>query len=756
MGSNSLFEYNKILNQLKTYTNIPQDLITSFRHFSLLIYRSDQQNRFSEPMLWIGIYIALASLVCTLAMVADLVHGIRNRKLWFPCKYFTLNAASLSVIAVAVKLPMDLNNSMPGRMDLDAKIGSMAFMCTMMANLLPSLATMDNKELLTNIVALGVLVITLVVNVCIQINTGLLSLYKHQEKLYETTAEARDQSPYLYAYIHRFGIGATFYVGMLLMLLIIYACSSIAILKSKQILNSKYQEGHETTLKDLESAGSLTVDKLKQHVRNYWIMAGTSSPRFVTACAVTTSASGVICACSAAISFLMMHLTIGYLREYKSDYKWSMLVIFITQFIGALLGTIAPLFRCFADLSFNLSIKWTWNHINVFKVESYWSQKLCDWKHSSIPFSVSSRKRKIIIQNLVSIILSICIGFQKMVVVACKMIALIPIFFVICVLYCTRCWKWMKAMFSSGLIVLVNKPNQLDKFKDLRRFILTFQDDIELAERTLKGITKSVNRVIRKAQKQQPINLMKLLEKCSGFKGVGEYDSLHVTPEDHLNCWSLTLVTLTTVAVSLPDIPKKIIDRLLSSVSEGLVYVTFVEETFNASDDYVSIQKAAKSLWLEVEVYHKWLGNELRKLAPQVKTAKQILECFRDTAENMTSEVESLDICAISMHRTTRAIVLSYHTTIDEISQEELFSELSSMIADILAACLTNLPQVIAMKCHTDVIEKREESVRAAAQLLGETMQIINTLQDHQLPSLNTDELPFIDKWRAYLKHPFI
>ncbi|MFS7961007.1 hypothetical protein Hanom_Chr08g00709731 [Helianthus anomalus] len=51
------------------------------------------------------------------------------------------------------------------------------------------------------------------------------------------------------------------------------------------------------------------------------------------------------------------------------------------------------------------------------------------------------------------------------------------------------------------------------------------------------------------------------------------------------------------------------------------------------------------------------------------------------------------------------------------------------------------------MKCHMSVIAKMEESVQAATQLLGETMQIINSLQDRQLPSLNPDELPFIDKW---------
>ncbi|KAI3508038.1 hypothetical protein L1887_23037 [Cichorium endivia] len=92
--------------------------------------------------------------------------------------------------------------------------------------------------------------------------------------------------------------------------------------------------------------------------------------------------------------------------------------------------------------------------------------------------------------------------------------------------------------------------------------------------------------------------------------------------------------------------------------------------------------------------------------------------------------------------------------TLHHINQEEPFAQSSSMIADILVACLTNLPQVIAMKCHVSVIEKRETSVHTAAQLLGETMKIINTLKERHLPNLNPDEWAYIEKWRACLTHP--
>lgn len=237
-----------------------------------------------------------------------------------------------------------------------------------------------------------------------------------------------------------------------------------------------------------------------------------------------------------------------------------------------------------------------------------------DLLHSSVPFPSSSRKCKIVIQHLKILNLSICIGFQKTVVVACKIIAVIPILiavipvlFVICIKYCIRRWKGLKAMFSAPSIVLGQDPAQPGIDTDLRQYGLQLQEDIEFAERTLKGISKSVNRLIRKAEKQQPKNLMKLLAESRGFEGVGKFD---LPSAEYLNCWSLPLVTLTSIAMSLPDIQKIKVDCLVSGVSEGLVYVKLVEESLNATNDHVSIQKAAKTLWVEVEVYHKWLGNK--------------------------------------------------------------------------------------------------------------------------------------------------
>ncbi|KAM0042911.1 hypothetical protein Hdeb2414_s0010g00335241 [Helianthus debilis subsp. tardiflorus] len=149
-----------------------------------------------------------------------------------------------------------------------------------------------------------------------------------------------------------------------------------------------------------------------------------------------------------------------------------------------------------------MSIIWIWNHIRVFKVESYCTQKLSDWKQSSIPMKLSSRRCKIFVHDLKVLSLSFCIGFQKMIVIACKMIAFIPIFIAIGFLSCFHCWKWLKVMFGASYNVSVETTTQLQHKKNLSQYVLQLQDDMELAERILTRISKSVNRLIQTAESQ--------------------------------------------------------------------------------------------------------------------------------------------------------------------------------------------------------------------------------------------------------------
>ncbi|KAM0020692.1 hypothetical protein Hdeb2414_s0025g00669881 [Helianthus debilis subsp. tardiflorus] len=413
-------------------------------------------------------------------------------------------------------------------------------------------------------------------------------------------------------------------VALLLLLLIILVSSSLAILKSKQIIELKYQEVHEKELIDnLHSTGKLlTVEKLHQQVSKYWIMAGSGSPQFISACSVTTTASRVICV----LTFLLHALTVLWTialcedpvtnptKPYDSAYNRSTLGIFIVQYIGIILGTVAPFVRCFASLSFKLSIK------SMFKVEKYWFQKLLEWNYGSISlpllsisFPFGKHKSKVVIRTLKNVVLNFCIILQVVVVVVCKVIVLVPFPLTICL----RCLKWLfRAVFSSA-----GKTNENT---EQRKYVLQVGNENQLADSTLKRLLRSLSELIKKSEKKEPKSLLNLIKENpnKNFQGVRMFDKddhhVQCSPSkvEYQDCWSLTVVTLTTIAITLPNIEKVKLDNLLKSVRQGLQYVTLVEETL---DVHVSIQNAAKILWEEVDFRHKWLGNKLKKIASQVK-----------------------------------------------------------------------------------------------------------------------------------------
>ncbi|GJW43289.1 hypothetical protein Tco_0072088 [Tanacetum coccineum] len=70
----------------------------------------------------VGLYVCAASLVCILAMAADTFQGFRQGKLWFPCRFFSLNTSSITVIAIAMKLlPVDLTTIKPNNNGIESK-----------------------------------------------------------------------------------------------------------------------------------------------------------------------------------------------------------------------------------------------------------------------------------------------------------------------------------------------------------------------------------------------------------------------------------------------------------------------------------------------------------------------------------------------------------------------------------------------------------------------------------------------------------
>ncbi|KAJ0914578.1 hypothetical protein HanPSC8_Chr06g0240171 [Helianthus annuus] len=729
---------------------------------------SEIEGKYSTPMVLIGIYISTASLFCILAMALDLLYGFRNRKFWFPSKYFSLNAASITVIAVTMKLPVDLTSPMPGQIDHVVKLGCLAFMCTMMSNFMPSLGSMDNKSLVANVTGLSIFVITMIANTVIQIRTHAVD--PHYFVI-------------LPLFISSFKVISYISMCMLLFLLIILISSAITIPHSKKILEFKYQDARKINLNDQhpQENQNSTVEELRRLVKRYWVMAETGSPQFVVASNPLSSASGIICACSMCMYiFMVCQLVWWQYRSasspyynpsqyplYGSVYSWSMFVIGITQFTGTIVGSVGPIFRCFTVLSFKSFANQNRKHFLVFKVEKHWTQKLYEWKECHVSFLSGSRRARVLLHNSKNHILRFCIGFQKVIVVSCKIIGLIPIVVIIFIIYGSYYLKSVKAKLFTPP-PMASSSDQTDE--DLSNYVLLLEDNVRLAEKTMKGISDSMNRLIQKAEKKQHNNLLKLLEESVAFDGVVKFDTDQIPSllsVEQVNTWSLPIISLTCIAIVIQDIHKDRVDNLFKSVSEGLLYTHLVEESLNRESMYVNIRRESVKLWHEVEDRCKWLGTTLERSAYVGKTPAKIIKLFAHKAEGIVDEFNTSTngehmeeglppkvIVANSMYRTAQTIIHTYQSNNLEINEDELFTRLLGMIADIFSACLTNIPRVVTMRCQESAIEKREDSVLAAIDLLGRTTEIIKRLETRDLPNMDPDKMGFIDEWRLHLKQP--
>ncbi|KAI3739548.1 hypothetical protein L2E82_29957 [Cichorium intybus] len=159
--------------------------------------------------------------------------------------------------------------------------------------------------------------------------------------------------------------------------------------------------------------------------------------------------------------------------------------------------------------------------------------------------------------------------------------------------------------------------------EDLSNYVLLLEDNMELAERTLKRISNSVNRVIQKAEKEQDKNLLKFLEKSIGFEGVENFDIHQVRPILSIevpNIWSLPIITLTCIAIALPNIGKEETTNLFKCVGEDILVACFTNIprviTMKCHESAIekreaSVEAAAKLLGRTTEIIKRLEFNDL-------------------------------------------------------------------------------------------------------------------------------------------------
>lgn len=103
---------------------------------------------------------------------------------------------------------------------------------------MPSLGIMENTELFSNIIALGILVITVVVNVGIQLGTGVIYIFWKEH---------------------------AFIMFIMLVMLLILSFSALPVPTTKHYLEKKYKKKHEIAQKEsLSETDTIALEKLKK------------------------------------------------------------------------------------------------------------------------------------------------------------------------------------------------------------------------------------------------------------------------------------------------------------------------------------------------------------------------------------------------------------------------------------------------------------------------------------------------------------
>ncbi|XP_031127820.1 uncharacterized protein LOC116029915 [Ipomoea triloba] len=695
----------------------------------------EKKNNSAVPI--IGWYVAFASGLCITAMLLNLFTG----------KYFSLNATWLTLLAVATKLTGDLTTPM-SPWDNNSKCSSTVFLTFAMGNSFTSLGSMNDTHILTNLTALSILVATVIVDLCIQLHTHVIDSTLSMEIIFE--------------------------IILLFCMFITIVCSALALPAIKKRAESRYQKLAASDEKQCRH----TVEELRLSITKYWVMAASGSPPSLMKRLVTFAFTCIICVCSSLISYLGAGDRYKYWGCYKeSDYKGSVLGILGSQSIHVFpIPLIMIIF-----LIRTLGYKYKGNGIKIskeeFAIEPYWTEKLVEWRQSSILVGLGhTRDIRKFFHKIEGLVFTFCIRLQIMIVICCKFCYVLSFYFMLPLLllvnplgklinYCTGKLSRKKK---------VSNDQREQEAVDHNCFVILLEGEKNFPERILREIINGMDKHVQRGKEHCSQSLLNLLNQSfffsgvvASFSGVVAFDSYRVPSllsGEPPNCWTLPIVTLTSIAIAIPNIANKHVDWLVNTITIGLRYASLID-ALDEKCGLKNIKNASDFVWVGVELHRKWLDMDLERKTGEISSAKDIIQDLVDVSKGIVRKFNSKEnrmivenplywpanvLAANSMYRITRTILLYYGD--GECHAEELFRKLICMIADILAACLTNLPNMIYTKCINSAIEDRLESVRDAAIMFGETEDILKCFEERNLSSVGPSQPLCIDEWRGWIE----
>nr|GMC80943.1 uncharacterized protein LOC109157637 [Ipomoea batatas] len=645
-----------------------------------------------SPMPIIGVYVAAASMACSFAMFLNscltFINSFPKFNVRFSGNFFPLNATWLTLLAVATKLAADLTTPKSFYLDNQAKIMNTVFLTVAMGNFFPSLGSMNNADILTNLTALSILVITVVVDLYIQLRFHLFDRLSSSVIIIQ--------------------------IALLFCTWMTIVCTGLAVPAIKKRAESKYQKLVSDERQRQMEAGQqhYRVEELRLSITKYWVMAATGSPQLLMKRLVTFVYTNIICLFSGFISFrsLFDGVRNGFnsaSRRNQSEYKSSINLILLSQYYVTLpTVVIATIFMISV-----VGYKYENNGIRISReevtIESYWTEKLVEWRQRSILIKFKRRTLKKLIHNIKSLILTLGILIQTLNVMWCK-------------------------LFHKKKVSNDKRTPEVD----LNCFVILLEGEKQFPKKLLRGIINRVDKLVEMGNKQRPHNLFNLLNQSFSFGGVVEFDSNRVSSllsSEPPNCWTLPVMTLTSIAIAIPNIASGHVDWLVRSANEGLRYASLID-VLDGKCGLKSIKNAADVVWVGVELHRKWLDMDLKRKTGEINSVKDIIQDLTNVSERIVMEFSSKE---------NKMIV-----------ENPLYwpANVLVQIQYILAACLNNLPHMIYTKCISSAIEERLESVRDAAIIFGETEDILKFFEERKLSSVGPSQPLCIDEWRGWIE----
>ncbi|KAK9138657.1 hypothetical protein Sjap_009251 [Stephania japonica] len=269
-------------------------------------------SRYSSPMPIIGLYIAIATSVCFFSILFDVISGFRNRKRWLPCRFFSLNSVTLTLLAIAAKIPVDLTTKMPSAHDQLSKLTGTTLVCICMGFLMPSLGINRKSENWSNVLSLSIFVVTVVVNICTQLYTGVIVLFREEHIIN---------------------------VCCMMLLLLAFFCATYDINSQKGLSVDRN--------KDLLKKGR---GSMLERLKSCYVYAYHSNPQLELCKDIDSIFTGITCIVSSVV--LVQAVLRCFIQKEKmfpcngsSDYEWSTWIIVGTQIATILIGSVGTGFR---------------------------------------------------------------------------------------------------------------------------------------------------------------------------------------------------------------------------------------------------------------------------------------------------------------------------------------------------------------------------------------------------------------------------